>query len=170
MKTMAITALCVVLVLGFVSMANAQLIAGSEEDKAFTKINEENNPDAKLALLDAFEKQFPQSKVLGDVYAMIISIYQQKSNNAKVTETGEKAIKLDPDNITALMATSRGYALGTPKNLEKANQYAQRAVDAVSKKRAQPTPPQYSDQQWKDYLDGNDQAAKQWLTYVKALR
>jgi hypothetical protein len=51
MKTRVILTLCVVFVWGLVSNVFAQVQAGSPEDKAFQKIDAENNADAKVGLL-----------------------------------------------------------------------------------------------------------------------
>ena len=51
MKTKVILTLCVVFVWGLVSLANAQVKAGSPEDKAFQKIDAEGSPDGKITLL-----------------------------------------------------------------------------------------------------------------------
>src|SRR5438034_927568 len=101
MKTKVILTLCVVFVWGLVSNANAQVQAGSPEDKAFQKIDAENNVDAKIALLLDFEKQFPQSKALREAYLQLIQIYTQKNDQTKIIEFGEKAIKVDPSNLVA---------------------------------------------------------------------
>src|SRR5437762_9661709 len=90
MKTRVILTLCVVFVWGLVSIANAQVVAGSPEDKAFQKIDAESSADAKIALLMDFEKQFPQSKSLREAYLQLVEIYQQKNDGAKVIEYGEK--------------------------------------------------------------------------------
>src|SRR5215469_11015587 len=111
MKTRVILTLCVVFVWGLVSLANAQVQAGSPEDKAFQKIDAENNADAKIALLLDFEKQFPQSKALREAYLQLLQIYQDKNDQAKIIEYGEKTIKLDPVNIVALLTVTRAYSL-----------------------------------------------------------
>ena len=51
MKTKVIVTLCVVFVWGLVSSANAQVQAGSPEDKAFQKIDATSNADTKIGLL-----------------------------------------------------------------------------------------------------------------------
>src|SRR5438552_2254882 len=111
MKTRVILTLCVVFVWGLVSNANAQVIAGSPEDKAFQKVDAENNVDAKIALLQDFEKQFPQSKAIREAYMQLIQIYQQKNDQAKVIEYCEKTIKVDPNNLVALLTVARAYSL-----------------------------------------------------------
>ena len=169
MKTKITLTFGVLLVLALAVNANAQLVAGTAEDRAYTAITSENNPDAKLALLIAFEKNFPQSRVLADICLMAIDIFKNKKDVLKVAEWGEKAIKADPENVNALMETSRNYAMER-KSLEKAVSYAQRAVDSVAKKKNEPPPMGYSDDQWKQYLESLDNSAKMLLTYAKGIR
>jgi hypothetical protein len=170
MKTKVILTLCVVFVLTLATSADAQLVAGSAEEKAFTKIEGEQNSDAKIQLLLDFEKQYPQSRVLPDIYTMLMTIYQGKNETAKVVDFGERAIKIDGENLTALLAVSRNLALER-KQIDKAISYAQKAVDTIAKQRTQPPPPQYSsEEQWKGYLDSMDQAAKSILAYAKSLK
>src|SRR5215470_5125783 len=106
MKTKVTLMLCVVFVWGLVSSVYAQVQAGSPEDKAFQKIDAENNVDSKVTLLLDFEKQFPQSKSIRDAYLQLLSIYQDKNDHAKIIEYGEKAIKLEPNNLTALLTVA----------------------------------------------------------------
>ena len=169
MKTTFIAMLCIVLLLGVVPNAKAQLVAGSAEAKAMDKVDAESNPDAKAALLLDFIKEYPQSKVMTDVYIQLLEIYRQKNDTAKVVEYGEKAIALDPENITALLAVSRNYSI-EKKNLDKAVSYAQRAVDTVAKRKTQPTPPSMTEADWKQWLESNDQAAKSMLAYARSVR
>jgi tetratricopeptide (TPR) repeat protein len=169
MKLRTISILCACLVLVLAATANAQVKAGSEEDKAFQKITAQKNPDAQIPLLLDFEKQFPQSKALAEVYQMLVDIYSMKQDNAKIVEYGEKAIKADEKNVSALVAVSRAYAIER-KNLEVAVSYAQKAVDNVDKMKSQPAPSNYSDAEWKQLIKDNEDAAKGQLTYAKAVK
>jgi len=169
MKTRIITALCLSLMLIVASTANAQLKAGSDEDKAFTKIGKEKNVDAQVQLLIDFEKTFPQSKALPQVYMMLVDIYNDKNDHAKVAEYGEKALKVDPTSVTAYVQVSRVYAMDR-KNLDVAVSYAQKAVDNVEKMKAQPAPSNYTDAEWKELIKSNEEAAKSQLTYAKAVK
>ena len=121
-------------------------------------------------LLD-FEKQFPQSKALREVYLQLVQIYQQKNDQAKVIEFGEKALKVDPANIEAMLAVTRAYSLdGKNASLEKAIQYAQKAIEQLGKMKAQPAQQGKTDEQWKQYIDSNDQLAKTYLSYAQSLK
>ena len=171
MKTKVILTMCVVFVWGMVSIANAQVVAGSPEDKAFKKIDAENNTDAKVALLLDFEKQFPQSKGLRDAYLQLVQIYQQKNDQPKIIEYGEKAIKVDPNNVVALLTVTRAYSMdGRAASLDRAIQYAQKAVDEIAKMKSGPPQQGYTDEQWKQYIESNDQLAKSYLSYARSLK
>ena len=171
MKTKVILTLLVVFVWGLVSIANAQVVAGSPEDKAFQKIDAEQSPDGKIALLLDFEKQFPQSKALREAYLQLVSIYQQKNDHAKVIEFGEKTVKLEPNNLTALLTLTHAYSLeGKSASLDRAIQYAQRAIDEITKLKSGPPQQGYTDEQWRQYIDSNDQLAKNYLSYARSLK
>jgi len=171
MKTKVIVTLCVVFVWGLVSNANAQVVAGSPEDKAFQKIDAENNVDSKIALLLDFEKQFPQSKSLREAYLQLLQIYLQKNDQVKVIESGEKVLKVDQVNIEALLAVTRAYSLEAKNaSLDKAIQYAQKAIDQLGKMKSQPAQQGKTDEQWKQYIDSNDQLAKTYLSYAQSLK
>src|SRR5262245_36198679 len=147
MKT-RIATLCVCFVLGMTPALLAQeekpqedaapskITAGSAEDKAFMAIKRESSPDAQITLLLDFEKQFPQSRALSSVYTTLLGIYLQKNDTAKLIEFGEKAIKVDGKNMTALLALSRGYALSEQRNVQKAKDYANRATALLAELRA----------------------------------
>lgn len=171
MKTKVMLTLCVVFVWGLVASAHAQVQAGSPEDKAFQKIDAENNVDAKVGLLVAFEKEFPQSKTLREVYLQLMQIYQAKNDQAKIIEFGEKVIKVDAENLIALLTVTRAYSMdGKPASLDRAIQYGQKAVDQTTRLRAQPPQQGYTDEQWKQYIESNDQLAKSYLAYAKSLK
>jgi hypothetical protein len=171
MKARVTTMLCVVIVFGLASIAHAQLIAGSPEDKAFTKIEQESNVDQKITLLLDFEKQFPQSKILPDVYRMLEDGYQQKHDNAKVVEVGERAIKLNPEDVDALVNVSYILGITQRQQLDKASTYAQRAIDVIAKLRNAPAPSWMPDDNaWKNHLASRETVARQILDYVKRLK
>jgi len=170
MKT-KISVMCIALVLAFASIASAQarVQAGSDEDKALRKINAQSSPDAQIPMLLDFEKQYPKSQALAEVYAMLVDIYMTKQDSAKIIEYGEKAIKADEKNVSALVAVSRAYAMKGEK-LEVAVSYAQKAVDNVDKMKTQPAPSNYSDAEWKQLIKDNEDAAKGQLSYAKAVK
>jgi tetratricopeptide (TPR) repeat protein len=171
MKAKVISTLCVVFVWGLVSIANAQVKAGSPEDKAFQKIDAAKDADAKLTMLLDFEKEFAQSPALRDAYLQMVDIYQQKNDQAKVIEYSEKTIKVDPNNIVALLTVTRAYSLdGKSASLDRAIQYAQKAIDELAKLKTGPPQQGYTDEQWKQYITSNDELAKNYLAYARSLK
>jgi tetratricopeptide (TPR) repeat protein len=178
-----IAALCVCFVLGITpslfaqeqaaesneDAAPAKIAAGSPEDRAFMAIKRAATPEAKIPLLLDFEKQYPKSPAMSTVYTTLLGIYLQQSDNAKMIEYGEKAIKVDAKNMTALLALSRGYALSEKPDIEKAKAFAERATKVLAELRTKPPQPGYSDSEWKDWLKQNDESVGPWAEYVKAL-
>ena len=146
-----------------------QVIAGSQEDKAFQQITAETNGEAKLQRLTDFEKQFPRSRVLPNVYLMVIDLYRQKNDTDRIIEYAEKVLKVDDRNITAMMVLSRNFAM-QKKNLDRAVELAQKAVDELSKMRSSPVPSTHTEAQWKSYLDTTESAARGILTYTTSIR
>jgi tetratricopeptide (TPR) repeat protein len=171
MRTKSILIMSIALILAVATLASAQarVTAGSDEDKALRKITAQTNPDAQIPMLIDFEKQFPKSTALSEVYAMLVDIYMTKQDNAKIIEYGEKAIKADDKNVSALVAVSRAYAMKR-ENLEVAVSYAQKAVDNVDKMKSQPAPSNYSEAEWKQLIKDNEEAAKGQLSYAKAVK
>lgn len=171
MKTKVILTLCVVFVWGLVSFANAQVIAGSPEDKAFQKIDSEGSADGKITLLLEFEKQFPQSKALREAYLQLLQLYQQKNEAPKIMEYSEKTLRLDPVNVVALLTATRAYSLdGKQASLDRAIQYGQKAEAEIAKMKSGPPQQGYTDDQWKDYVKNYEELAKNYLSYARALK
>jgi hypothetical protein len=146
----------------------AQIIAGTPEDKMLRRITAETVAENKLQMVTEFEKQFPDSRALTDVYLMAIDVCRQKNDRPRIIEYGEKVLKLEGTNVTALMVVSRNYALDA-KNLDRAVLLAQRAMDQVARMKTQPAPASMTDSQWKEYVTNTDRAARDIFEYAKAL-
>ena len=67
------------------------------------------------------------------------------------------------------MILARNYAIES-KNIDRALELAQRALDSAARMRSEPPPTGYSESQWKTYLRSNEDAAGQILEYVKAVK
>jgi hypothetical protein len=59
---------------------------------------------------------------------------------------------------------------GKNASLDRAIQYAQKAIDQLGKMKAQPAQQGKTDDQWKQYIDSNDQLAKTYLAYAQSLK
>jgi predicted Zn-dependent protease len=171
MKAKVILTLCLVFVWGLVSFAHAQVKAGSPEDKAFQKIDAETNSEAKISLLLEFEKQFPQSAALREALLQLVQLYQEKNDSPKVIEYSEKTLKVDPSNLVALLTATRAYSLdGKAASLDRAIQYGTKAEAEIAKLKSSPPQQGYTDDQWKQYITANEQLAKNYLSYARALK
>ncbi len=170
MKTRVVLTSCIAVVFGLVSVAGAQLKAGSPEEAAYEKIEAEKNDDAKLALLLDFEKQYSTAnqKVMANIFLMAMDIYSNKDNKPKVAEYGDKAIAKDPDNISALLRVSRNYSTERT-NLPKAVEYAEKAKGLIAAMRKDPVPLGQTEAQYTAWLDANAAAADQMASYAKML-
>ena len=147
----------------------SQVRAGSPESALFDQISAETSPDAKLELIGSFEQQFPSSKILSRVYLEATQVYRNRGVREKLIEYGEKVLKLDETNITAMMLLSRNYAIDG-KNLDRAIELGQRAVDRLASSATDPAPLGYSDAQWKSYVQTSQNSAQQILDYAKAIK
>jgi tetratricopeptide (TPR) repeat protein len=147
----------------------SQVRAGSPESQLFDQISSEKNPDSKLTLIESFERQFPNSHILSRVYLTAAQIYRDKGTRDKTIEYGEKVLRLDKTDFTAMMILARNYAMDT-NNLDRAVELAQSAVDRLAMSAKDPLPYGYSEQQWKTYIQSNQQSAQQILDYAKAMK
>lgn len=179
MKT-ATAIVCACLVLGAAQVAGAQekssssttakITAGGAEDRALIAIKAESDPEKKAALVQEFEKNMPQSAIWPNAYTHIANFYLQRNDTKRMIEFGAKLFKLDPKNMSALLALSRGHALSENRNLEKAQEFASLAVAVLEELRVKPPQGGFSEQEWKDWIRQNDESVKPWVEYVKALQ
>ena len=85
----------------------------------------------------------------------------------------EFADKLLQDyGVAALSGTAFGeYGEGYLRlSYANSEENLQRALDRMTQMRAEPLPTGYSADQWKEYLNSNEQSADQILGYVKAIK
>jgi len=84
----------------------AQLQVSPKEGMAFQTMQNELDPDRRLLMVDEFEKEFPNSQILPHVYAQGAKASQEKGDFNKSVEYGERSLKLDPDNLAALLVVA----------------------------------------------------------------
>ena len=119
----------------------------------------------------AFEKEFPQSKAIREAFLQLLQLYQQKNEAPKIIEYSEKALKVDPGNLVALLTATRAYSLeGKQASLDRAIQYGTKAEAEIAKLKTGPPQQGYTDDQWKEYVKSNEELAKNYLAYARALK
>ncbi len=79
-----------------------KVIKDPAEYNAYITALNTQDPAARAAAMEAFVKQYPQSVVLTDALEQAMAAYQQSGNQAKVEDTANRILKLDPNNIRAL--------------------------------------------------------------------
>ena len=88
----------------------AQLVIPPKEGMGFQAIQSEPDPDRRLRMVNEFERQFPNSQILPYVYVQSAKAYQEKGDLAKAVEYGDKSLKLDPNNLPALLVVAISLA------------------------------------------------------------
>jgi hypothetical protein len=169
-KTMRIILLSITLLCTLAQKAAAvQILAGTPEDKMFQRATNDTNADSKLATLMEFEKQFPHSKALPDVFLMVIDLYRQKDDRVKIVEYGEKVLTLDERNVTAMMVLARNYAM-EGKNIDRAVALANQAVTRIVELKGSTAPGHFTGAQWSAYLQNTEAAARSILGYANSIK
>jgi tetratricopeptide (TPR) repeat protein len=148
--------------------ASAQLIAGSEEDMLFTRVVDATGAE-RIELAMQFEREYPNSSVLGDVYTMVMTEYNQQNRSADAIEWGEKALRVNENNVEALIALTYNLAL-TQSDIPQAIAYGRQAVETIETLRAADPPLGYTPESWAQYLAALETSAESYLTYAETIR
>ena len=114
--------------------------------KAFLSVPAED-PSKKIAAGEDFLKKYPQSGYRGPVYSALTGAYLVTSQVPKMEEAGEKAIAANPKDVQvlAMLGQTLPRVYSDKLRLEKAEQYAKRAIEGVP---ALNKPDSLSDQQF----------------------
>lgn len=137
------------------------LQASAGETLALNDIQTEKSADARIRLVDAFEKKFPNSPLLSYVEAEGAKADQEKGNYPDAVSYGRRSLKLDPDNTFSLVImalvlpqpTAAGSTTEIPAMLSEAAADANRALTLLPKLLLRP-----------DETDDQFQARKDSLT------
>jgi tetratricopeptide (TPR) repeat protein len=165
------TALALIAIYLCAPAANAQLgktvsvNAGTPEDKALSEIYAAPDGPEKIALLDKFMADFGKGdlELLGDqLYA---STYLAQKNYAKAYEWGEKALALDPDNLST--AVTLVHVAEEQGDTDKLFSAAERANAIVVRYKATPPPSGTSKEAWDQQKQGILRGAQDDITYIQ---
>jgi hypothetical protein len=116
------------------------------------------NPTKVVETGEKFLTEFPQAdnNAKKFVYQRVMQSYQAQNNFEKTVEYGEKLLAVDPTDLPALLTLSSILPERLPQEdeakknqqLDKAMDYAQKAMTQVNALVSGPKPAQVSDQQW----------------------
>jgi tetratricopeptide (TPR) repeat protein len=136
------------------------------EFTAYRAILTESNADRKTKLLLDFQKQFPKSIVLPQVYVSLMNIYMTKGDSRTAMDYGERVLRNNPDDVTALLQVSRNYTI-LQTNPKKAVEYAERASVMAARMKTQPPQNGLDAVSWRKYVTSLEASAQSNLTWVK---
>jgi len=114
--------------------------APKEQAQGLSGIMGESHPDKTIALVDDFAKKYPNSLLLSSAYAFGADAYQQKGDTEKVVDYTDKSLKLNSDNLMALILRLgmlplpqylRTHAADRDKILQETASDANRALELI---------------------------------------
>jgi len=86
---------------------------------------------AKISGLEAFLTQYPNSVMKEDALELLMGTYQQAGNQAKVIDTANRLLAVNPDNARALVLLA--YNERGAQKWADAKQHAERGLQALTK-------------------------------------
>lgn len=101
------------------------------EYNAYVGAVQQQDPAAKVSGLEAFLVQYPKSVMNEDALELLMGTYQQTGNQAKVTETANRLLAVNPDNVKGLMLLA--YSERSAQKWADAMQHAERSLQALPK-------------------------------------
>jgi len=87
------------------------------------------DPTAKISGLEAFLTQYPNSVMKEDALETLMGVYQQKGDVAKMGDTAQRLLQVNPNNVKALAIIT--YSKLAQQNLAEADQYGQKGLAAL---------------------------------------
>jgi tetratricopeptide (TPR) repeat protein len=136
-----------------------------EEEKAYKTFYDANAPqqaDVRINLGQQFVAKYPQSKYVEPVYARLVQDYLDKQQFDKMYDASDKALALNPDDVTVLVITGwvipHNYNPDDPnaeKRLNQAEANEKHVLDVLAKL---PKPANLTDEQ---FAKTKDQALSQ---------
>ncbi|HVB33265.1 MAG TPA: tetratricopeptide repeat protein [Patescibacteria group bacterium] len=149
---MRVLTMGIILLLGMASTAAAQLgkqvvvQVGTPEDKQLSAIQAATNPHQKLALLDNFAAAHPTGDMALMANNLYVSIYSSLKNYNKAYEFGNKALAIDPSNLTVAVELVRDAQL--QGNTAKMVFYGVKVGQMVTSYKVQPPPAGTAADEW----------------------
>lgn len=107
------------------------------EYNAYVGAVQQTDPNAKISGLEAFLVQYPNSVMKEDALELLMGAYQQSGNAAKMSETANKLLQSNPNNVRALALlaySERTQAQGgvnAQQNLASAMQHGKAGLQAL---------------------------------------
>ena len=139
--------------------------AGTPEDKALNEIYAAPDGPDKIALLDKFSADYGQGDLALLADQLYASTYLGEKDYAKAIEYADKALVIDPDNLTA--AVTAVHAAEGEGDTAKLFDTGERAGAIVARFKKQPMPEGMSQMSWDGQRAGVLRGAQSDLDYVE---
>jgi hypothetical protein len=149
----------------------------AKSDPEFTdyqRASNERNMFTRIKLLTSFEKKYPRSVILPDVYGDLVDLYIAKGDPSTAMMYGDKLVELRPDDVRALVKVSQAYGLAQI-NLRESRRYAEKAVATAAKMKtlsysARPAEYRtYKEAEWVSEVNTLNTSAKDNLHWVNQI-
>lgn len=102
-----------------------------EEVADYFKITQTQDPAQRVQLIEAFVKQYPESRHASTLHQMATASYQQLNNYEKMVEHGEKTLQVLPASPATLTVLALAYAYHG--EADKALDRASRSISVLEK-------------------------------------
>ena len=123
-----------------------------EEFDAYLLVLSKKTPKEVISAAGDFEQHWPHSELLGHVLELQLNAYRLLGDSAQAIVTGEKALKVVPDNLVILSNLAYIIANSTTdaQRLAQAEEYARRELD---RSRTILIPKKISLEEWNEIRD-----------------
>ena len=111
--------------------AQKKEIKDPAEYNAYVGAVQQTDPAAKISGLEAFLTQYPNSVMKEDGLELLMGTYQQAGNQAKVIDTANRLLAVNPDSTRALVLLAYNERAG--QKWADAKTHAERGLQALTK-------------------------------------
>ena len=99
------------------------------EYNAYVGAVQQADPAAKISGLEAFLQQYPNSVMKEDALEILMASYQQSGNAAKMSDTAQRLLQLNPNNVRALALLA--FTNKASQKWPDAQKYATQGLEAM---------------------------------------
>ncbi len=131
-------------------------------------------PKEEIQLIEAFINHYPESSFQGIVYQRLMRAYQDLGNYQGLVESGESALRFQPDNLNTLLTLADAIPNGVSGNgaadrlrLAQAEQYAHRVFEGIERIQL---PRSVSPERWQTLRRQMEASAHEALGHIASKR
>jgi tetratricopeptide (TPR) repeat protein len=118
------------------------------ENALFNAAYKAQDPKAKASYFERFAAAFPDSAYAANAREQAVFAYEQAQNTPKMMESAQAILASDPNNVDMLVLLADFWS-DKGQQLDKATQYAHKALDALASAKK---PDQTPDDQWQQQI------------------